>query len=55
MAPRDRCADAGLKPPRCCCGSKDRGSEQFWEKALYVERQVSVEKVNGSEPSEDAS
>jgi hypothetical protein len=35
---------------RCCCGPKDHGGEQLGKRRRPRGRQVSVEKVNESEP-----
>ncbi len=53
LASRSRLAGAGFKPPGAAA-SKRRGGERLWKS--HPERwQVSIEKMNESEPFDDAS
>jgi hypothetical protein len=47
--PRSVCRH-GSQTTQCCCGSKDHGGEQLGKRRCQRGRQVSVEKVNESEP-----
>lgn len=47
--PRSACRGRS-QTARCCCDSKGHGGEQLWKRRCARGRQVSVEKVNESEP-----